>query len=79
MKYFPQREYSMLSHGSPKGETGATSRWHALTVRLMERGVRGWENMILNTLLGIGPVVEEDESDEELLEDDSDDEPWHNG
>ncbi|KAJ9164151.1 hypothetical protein P3X46_023758 [Hevea brasiliensis] len=69
LKYSPLRE----SRGSHKGETCATSRLQMLTVRLMERGVRGWENMILNTLLGTGPVAEEDESDD-LLEDDSDDE-----
>lgn len=76
LKYFPERESRTLSSGLSEsdGAGGSTSRLHSFTSRLMESGARGWENMILNTLLGIGPVVDdEDESDEELLED-SDDE-----
>ncbi|XP_050220679.1 F-box protein At4g00755-like [Mercurialis annua] len=68
LKYCPQREGSMLTNGLAKGKKGGTSRLHAFTVRLMERGIRGWENMILNRLLRIGPVDENDLDDEHLDE-----------
>ncbi|WCJ36601.1 F-box family protein [Euphorbia peplus] len=67
LKYCPQRESRILSGGLSKGDEagGSTSRLHTFTTRLVARGVMGWENIILNTLLGMGPVVEENESEPE--------------
>ncbi|EOY23102.1 hypothetical protein QUC31_008098 [Theobroma cacao] len=52
LKYLPETENCMLSSGSPNWENAASSRFRTLTARLIQRGTRGWEQMILNTLLG---------------------------
>ncbi|KAK6936415.1 F-box domain [Dillenia turbinata] len=65
LKYYP--EYCMIPLRSPGEESSTPSRLRSFTTRLMQRGVRGWEQMILNTLLGTGTVLGEDESDDELV------------
>ncbi|KAK9291392.1 hypothetical protein L1049_019339 [Liquidambar formosana] len=62
LKYYP--EARKLS----EGEASGPSRLRTFTTSLMQRGVRGWEQIILNTLLGAGAVVgDDDESDDELV------------
>lgn len=65
LKYYPQADCSSSSKLSK--ETGASSRLRTFTARLMERGVRGWEQIILNSLLGHGVAVSDDESDDEII------------
>ncbi|GMI99585.1 hypothetical protein like AT4G00755 [Hibiscus trionum] len=52
LKYLPETEKCMLSSASPVSENGASSsRFRTFTARLIQRGTRGWEQMILNALL----------------------------
>ncbi|OMO97915.1 hypothetical protein COLO4_14268 [Corchorus olitorius] len=53
--------------GSPKEEHGhaASSRFRTFTARLIQRGTRGWEQMLLNALLGTGAVGGSDADDDE--------------
>ena len=54
----------MLSSGSPKVDNGAFSHFRKFTARLLQRGTRGWEQMILNKLLWAGVAGANDEGDE---------------
>lgn len=49
---------------SPQGESSSPSRFHRFSA-----SIRGWEQMIFNTLLGAGGVVvdDDDDSDDEYL------------
>ncbi|XVF50773.1 hypothetical protein PTKIN_Ptkin04bG0130400 [Pterospermum kingtungense] len=53
LKYLPETGNSR----SPKGDNGASSRFYTFTARLLQRGTRGWERMILNTLLRAGALM----------------------
>ncbi|XVF12442.1 hypothetical protein REPUB_Repub08aG0118800 [Reevesia pubescens] len=64
LKYLPEKENCMLSSGSPKGDNGASSRFRTFTARLIQRGTRGWEQMILNTLLRAGAAGANNADDE---------------
>ncbi|XP_039065624.1 F-box protein At4g00755-like isoform X2 [Hibiscus syriacus] len=50
LKYMPETEKCMLSSASPVRENGSSSRLRSFTARLIRRGTRGWEQMILNAL-----------------------------
>ncbi|KAK6926285.1 hypothetical protein RJ641_008004 [Dillenia turbinata] len=63
LKYHP--EYCTSPLRPPGEESSTPSRLRSFTARLLRRGVRGWEQMILNTLLGRGTVLGDDESDDE--------------
>ncbi|KAK8714715.1 hypothetical protein V6N13_042064 [Hibiscus sabdariffa] len=52
LKYLPETEKCMLSSASPVRENGASSsRFRTFTTRLIQRGTRGWEQVILSALL----------------------------
>ncbi|XP_043717232.1 F-box protein At4g00755-like [Telopea speciosissima] len=65
LKYNPQAERCMSPARSAEDETGVSSRLRVF--RLMQRGVRGWEQMIINTLLGNAAADGDYESDEEMV------------
>ncbi|KAI3432094.1 uncharacterized protein J3R85_007477 [Psidium guajava] len=66
LKYYPEVKSRAYSASSTKDEDCTSSRLRTFTAMLMERGVRGWEQMILSTILGTAVVVDSDESDEEI-------------
>lgn len=67
LKYYPEVESATSAPSLPQEEEGSSSRLRTFTARLMQRGVRSWEQMILSTILGAAVVVdsEDDDSDEE--------------
>ncbi|XP_043697024.1 F-box protein At4g00755-like [Telopea speciosissima] len=65
LKYDPNVECCRSPARSSEGESSVPSRLRVF--RLMQRGVRGWEQMIINTLLGNVAVDGDYESDEELV------------
>lgn len=65
LKYYPEAEYCLSPVNSPEGRGIAASRLRSFGERLRQRGVRGWEQMILNALLETGVTVGDDESGNE--------------
>ncbi|KAK4350818.1 hypothetical protein RND71_030131 [Anisodus tanguticus] len=59
LKYCPEERLSQLRNKFSEGES-SSPRFHRFRASL-----RGWEQMILNTLLGAGADVVDDDSDEE--------------
>ncbi|PPR96019.1 hypothetical protein GOBAR_AA24662 [Gossypium barbadense] len=51
LKYLPETGKCTLSSRPLTRENGASSRFRTFTARLLQRGTRGWEQMLLNTLL----------------------------
>ncbi|XP_048127065.1 F-box protein At4g00755-like isoform X3 [Rhodamnia argentea] len=66
LKHYPELESHATSASSTNDEDSASSRLRIFTAMLMERGARGWEQMILSTILGTAVVIDSDESDEEI-------------
>lgn len=67
LKYLPVGEIPESSLSSARDEDGgAHCRLRTFTARLMERGVRSWEQMILSAILGARVVFDSDESDDEI-------------
>ncbi|KVI10120.1 F-box domain, cyclin-like protein [Cynara cardunculus var. scolymus] len=63
LKYYSHAEYCCSPPDSPEGEASSSpSRFRSFTA-----SIRGWEQMILNTLLGGGVVVGNDDSDDEVV------------
>lgn len=63
LKYYSNGEYCCSPPKSPEGEASSSpSRFRSFTA-----SIRGWEQMILNTLLGGGVVVGNDDSDDEVI------------
>lgn len=62
LKYYPEAESPKISS---EGETSTPSRFRTFTETLMQRGVRGWEQVLLHTLLGTGAIVGDDDSDDD--------------
>ncbi|OVA14163.1 hypothetical protein BVC80_1787g266 [Macleaya cordata] len=70
LKYYPTVNNSNSSTTALEDETGAPSRLHSFTARLMQRAGMSFERMILSALLGnVGVVDDNDESDEEESDD----------
>ncbi|XP_042511170.1 F-box protein At4g00755-like [Macadamia integrifolia] len=65
LKYNPQAERCMSPARSAENQAIVSSRLRVF--RLMQRGARGWEQMIINTLLGNAAIGGDYESDEELV------------
>lgn len=66
LKYYPEAEYCTSPRRS-SGEGSTPSRLRSFSLRLMERGVRGWEQIILQMLLGNGAGVGNDAPDDHPL------------
>ncbi|XP_071706825.1 F-box protein At4g00755-like [Rutidosis leptorrhynchoides] len=60
LKYYPDAEYCCLPIKSEGEASNSPSRFRSFTA-----SIRGWEQMILNTLLGGGMVVGNDDSDDD--------------
>lgn len=62
LKYYPNAEYCCSPNKSEGEASNSPSRFRSFTA-----SIRGWEQMILNTLLGGGVVVGNDDSDDEVI------------
>ncbi|PWA98396.1 F-box family protein [Artemisia annua] len=62
LKYYPDAEYCCSPIPSEGEASSSPSRFRSFTA-----SIRGWEQMILNTLLGGGVVVGNDDSDDEIV------------
>lgn len=62
LKYYPDAEYCCSPIPSEGEASGSPSRFRSFTA-----SIRGWEQMILNTLLGGGVVVGNDDSDDDIV------------
>ncbi|KAJ4954149.1 hypothetical protein NE237_030981 [Protea cynaroides] len=65
LKYYPNIDRSMSPARSSEDDLNVPSRLRVF--RLMQRGVRGWEQMFINTWLGYAAVDDDYESDDELV------------
>lgn len=62
LKYFPELP-------EPSSTNGEIGRGRSRASRLVQRGVHGWEHIVLNTLLGgRGMFDDDDDIDEETAE-----------
>nr|XP_043631505.1 F-box protein At4g00755-like [Erigeron canadensis] len=61
LKYYPNAEYCCSPINSEGEASNSPSRFRSFTA-----SIRGWEQMIFNTLLGRGVVVGNDDSDDEI-------------
>lgn len=62
LKYYPDAEYCCSPIPSEGEASSSPSRFRSFTA-----SIRGWEQMILNTLLGGGVVVGNDDSDDDIV------------
>ncbi|KAF8413103.1 hypothetical protein HHK36_001079 [Tetracentron sinense] len=65
LKYYLEAKHCLSPKRSSEGEPSAPSRLRSFMAGFMQGGMRGWEQIILNSLLG--NVAGDDESDEELV------------
>ncbi|KAJ7970003.1 F-box protein [Quillaja saponaria] len=63
LSYDPQTDCS--SPSSSKGQSSTSCRLNTFTSRIVQRGMRRWEQMIYYTLLGSGVVAAGDQSNED--------------